>query len=138
MGSFSNNLVITNNALTSISRELINKRLYKEDSIEKVGSPYILNGVASNFSSSDYLKQTGLVFAPDAPLSVEFQGSCSPIPESSLECVWKLQNGSTFIALFAGSNYWVVEKNGNIIINLRTIFNYSKIIISCVSVIFIK
>ena len=58
-------MIITDSSLSQISRELIDKRIYKEGLVQTVGNPVIYNGIASNFSI------TNNVFASFDPITPE-------------------------------------------------------------------
>ena len=62
MSNISNTMVITDSSLAQVSRELIDKRVYKAGLITTVGTPIVVNGLASNISNSSYFTYSGFSF----------------------------------------------------------------------------
>ena len=76
MTNISSNMVITDESLSQISRELIDKRTYDGSKITVIGSPQILNGIASNLSNTDYLRHDGIALSSDYDsTTITFKGN---------------------------------------------------------------
>ena len=72
-------MVITDSSLSQVSRELIDKRVYKEGLIQIVGSPVIYNGVASNISNSSYFTYSDFSFGSNLhSAKITFNGTYVP------------------------------------------------------------
>ena len=79
MSNISNTMVITDSSLSQVSRELIDKRVYKEGLIQIVGSPVIYNGVASNISNSSYFTYSDFSFGSNLhSAKITFNGTYVP------------------------------------------------------------
>lgn len=89
MSTISNQMMITKSSLSSISRELIDKRIYKEGLITTVGSPVVTNGVAAKFSENSYFISNNFSFKPDAnSFKFTFNGLYAPSTRTS--CAYTL------------------------------------------------
>ena len=92
MANVSNEMVITNTALSQIGKELVNKRVYKDGTIEIVGEPIITDGVATNISSNNYFESTNFSFDETIRnAEISFAGTYSPSNEVQC-CAWELQS----------------------------------------------
>ena len=90
MTVISNNMIITDDSLKQISRKIINKGIYDGKSIEVIGHPSIINGIATNLSETSYFKKAGIEIPEDyETLSLTFEGSIAP---NEQECAFKLGN----------------------------------------------
>ena len=94
MTVFSNNMTITDSSLSNISKELINKKIYKNGSLTIVGNPIIANSSARNISDENYFKKTGLHFTPYNLTKITFSGVIGDLPVATKHCAWKLYKGT--------------------------------------------
>lgn len=67
-------LNITNTGLLNINKKVVNSRAFKSNLITAVGSPTIIEGVASGFSTEDYYVYSPLAFTNSEKISVNFKG----------------------------------------------------------------
>ena len=87
-------------SLTKICKEIINDRVYNSSLIKIVGSPYIVDGVATNFSSSDYLYQDSLSL-PSDEITISIKGVFAS-GSNSKQCAWALIGNDVYpIILYA-------------------------------------
>ena len=92
MANVSNEMVITNSALSQIGKELINKRVYKDGTIEIVGEPIITDGVATNISSNNYFESTNFSF-DETIRNAEISFAGTYTPSNGIQCCsWELQS----------------------------------------------
>ena len=97
MSNTFNTMTITDNALSDISRELIDKRKYLEGSIDIVGNPTVLNGVGSNLTSSNYFTYSGVNFdSIFHNVKITFSGHYFPDEGTNESCAWELQSESPY------------------------------------------
>ena len=96
MSNISNTMVITDSSLSQISRELIDKRVYKEGLVSTSGNPIILNGIASNFSATNRVFADFTPITPTKKLVLKTKGVYSSVPNTA--------NGAKVLGSLVGSN----------------------------------
>ena len=90
MANISNNMIITDEALSQISRMLINEGSYNNNNVVLMGSTSVINGIASNFSEVNYVVGNRVNLYNDYGNTViEVKGYL--IPEAT-SCAFKLGN----------------------------------------------
>lgn len=67
-------LNITNTGLLNISKKVVNSRTFVSNLITAIGSPVVIEGVASGFSTEDYFVYYPLTFTNSEKISVNFKG----------------------------------------------------------------
>ena len=126
MATFSNSMVITNSSLSSISKELINKRTYKAGSISIIGSPIIENGIARNISDENYFRKADLVFGNYSSSKITFSGVTGELSQGEVCCAWRLYKSPSKLILYATRNSWILQRDNTNILTLSGINNVSK------------
>lgn len=92
MTNISSDMIITDSSLSQVSKELIDKRIYKDGTITIVGHPTIVEGTATGFSSSNYFTQSSISFSETLRnAKVTFSGNYSPSAGLN-SCAWELRN----------------------------------------------
>ena len=126
MAVFSNTMKITNSSLSSISKELINKRTYKAGSINIVGHPTILNGIASDISDLSYFSQTNIHFQESYNgFKIYFEGTLNSIEDGAEYCAWKLSDSSKSLYLYFTKNSVFLSTETGRVISLTGLNNSS-------------
>ena len=85
-----NTLTITNSGFFNINEKIVNRRTFVSKLITPIGSPIILDGVASGFSSESYLAYSPLEFTDAEKITVNFKGTFLTGPNR--QCAWELLN----------------------------------------------
>ena len=67
-------LNITNTGLLNINKKVVNSRTFASNLITAVGSPVVIEGVASGFSTESYFVYSPLAFTNSEKISVNFKG----------------------------------------------------------------
>lgn len=67
-------LNITNTGLLNINKKVVNSRTFVSNLITAVGSPTVVEGVASGFSTEDYFVYSPLAFTDSEKIRVNFKG----------------------------------------------------------------
>ena len=117
MTNSSNEMTITNNSLSQVSKELIDKRVYKEGTITKIGNPIIVNGVASNLSSTNYFTSTSFSFSEiSRNVKITFSGIYSPYTNTSA-CAWELKSQLGNLSLTVVNNSVTLKRNNGDLIS---------------------
>ena len=116
-------LNITNSGLFNINKKIINSRVYSNSLIAAIGNPTILDGVASGFSSENYLFYSPLNLEEATALSINFQGNLTRSTKE--QCVWELTNTSE------ASLRLIFENNKvTLMYNAERIFSFSNLTFS--------
>ena len=118
MANVSNEMVITNTALSQIGKELINKRVYKDGTIEIVGEPIITDGVATNISSNNYFESTNFSF-DETIRNAEISFAGTYTPSNGIQCCsWELQSERGNLILTVENDTVSLKFNNNIILSI--------------------
>ena len=123
MAAFSNTMTITNSALSSICRELIDKRVYKKDSINFVGTPTVISGTASNLSSENFFEEDISLSSSCEITEISFQGDLMVLQDEDICCAWNLAGEGVSLGLFVTPTTVYLKSENNIIIELSNINN---------------
>lgn len=84
-------MVITDSSLSQVSRELIDKRVYKEGLITTVGNPSIINGIASNINNLNYFTSDNFSFNNNLHnVKITFNGLFVPSNEGHISCAYDI------------------------------------------------
>ena len=122
MANISNNMIITNESLSQISKRLIEHRTYKIGTIEIIGNLQVINGIATEFSVENYCKHSGLTFNNDSiNTSFYFSGTIINSDEENNNCALTLKGNGE---LKLQANYSSIELiKDNIVIAELSGFN---------------
>ena len=96
MSNISNTMVITDSSLSQVSRELIDKRVYKEGLVQTSGNPVIYNGIASNLSATNRVFASFDSVTPTEKIVLKAKGTYSSVPNTA--------NGAKILSGIIGSN----------------------------------
>ena len=118
MANVSNEMVITNTALSQIGKELINKRIYEDGTIQIVGNPIITDGIATNISSNNYFESTNFSFDKVIrSAEISFAGIYSP--SNGVQCCsWELQSEHGNLMLTIENNMVLLKFNNVTILSI--------------------
>jgi hypothetical protein len=83
-------LTITNSGFFNINKKIINRRTFVGSLINIVGSPIILDGVASGFSEESYLTYSPLTFTDSEKITINFKGTF--LTGTNKQTAWELIN----------------------------------------------
>lgn len=126
MATFSNTMTVTNSALSSICRELIDKRIYKKDSINFIGTPTVISGVASNLSPDDFFEEDISLSSDCEVTRISFQGNFTALQETDVCCAWNFKGGELSLGLFITPTTVYLKSESNTIVSLTNIDNSEK------------
>ena len=124
MATFSNTMNLTNSSLTTISRELINKRVYKSGILDVIGAPSILNGIASNISDENYFRKLNIPLAPDyTSTQITIEGSLGTMDSTITCCAWEMFGKESNLALYITETSVFVKKDEAVLISITNLNN---------------
>ena len=76
MANIANTMIITDEALSQISRRLIDKGTYNPNLINQVGDPQVINGIGYNFSETSYFTKNGITLSDNYnETTIKFKGT---------------------------------------------------------------
>ena len=105
-------MVITDSSLSQVNRELIDKRVYKEGLITTVGTPTVVNGLASNISNSNYFTSSNFSFSNNLHnVKITFKGLYVPELLNHTSFAYELTGGSSQLSLEISSNSIMLKGN---------------------------
>ena len=95
-------LEITNAGLININKKIIGSRIFSGNLITTVGTPIVVDGVASNFSPQNYFTYSPLNFVDTESLTVNFQGTF--FKSDNKQCAFELiGSDENALTLFFGN-----------------------------------
>lgn len=81
-------LNITNTGLLHINKKIINSRTFSSNLITAVGSPAVVDGVASEFSVNNYFIYSPLAFTNSEKIGIDFRGTF--VKKEEFQCAFEL------------------------------------------------
>ena len=85
-------MTLTNPALISINKKIIDYRNYSSNLVSTTGNVLITDNIASNFDNESYLSKSGLYLSGDK-ISIFFNSVF--VPSETIQTAWKLTGAST-------------------------------------------
>ena len=93
MANISNNMIISKTGLSQVSRELIDQRVYKNGTITIVGSPKVVNNLATGLSPDSFFQQNISFDEKFRSIALKFSGTF--VAQNDTEnCAWELHSDS--------------------------------------------
>lgn len=112
-------LTLTDTALISISKKIIDYRKYSENLISTVGEVNITDSKANNFDDKSYLSKSNLIL-PSDNLGITFEGLFVPSSDRT-QTAWKLFGASNVLSLQLINNIITLSLNSEVVFSFSTI-----------------
>lgn len=106
-------LTLTDTALISISKKIIDYRKYNENLISTIGEVNITDSKANNFDDESYLSKSNLIL-PSDNLGITFEGLFVPSTNRT-QTAWKLFGTSNVLSLQLINNIITLSLNSEVV-----------------------
>ena len=122
MANIANTMIITDEALSQISRRLIDKGTYNPNLINQVGDPQVINGIGYNFSETSYFTKNGITLSDNYnETTIKFKGTLGDFKESgnAIQPVYAFKLGD--LALQFTNTTCKLMKNNTVIVQITSL-----------------